>query len=77
MKETFILELDGKMEIDVPAFVWHTYVILSDYAITYETMMGVYDPKTYKNFAEQWAPAENTPESVRYLELLKERTAAL
>ncbi len=77
IREIFVLEPGGRTEIDVPAFTWHTYVVLSDDVITYETMRGVYDPKTWKSFAEQWAPAENTPESIRYLEHLKEEVAAL
>jgi len=68
--ESAILEQCGKTEIDVPAFMWHTYTVLSDYAITYETMMGVYDPATWKNLPK-WAPAENTPEAKGYLNFLK------
>jgi hypothetical protein len=40
--------------------------MLSDFAITYETMMGKYDPNTWKTFAD-WAPKENTVESSAYL----------
>lgn len=67
-----ILEKNGETEINVPAFSWHTYVVLSDYAITYETMIGVYNPATWKEFAK-WAPPENTPESEKYLNFLKEK----
>jgi cupin fold WbuC family metalloprotein len=66
-----LLEKEGVRMISVPAFTWHTYVILSDYAITYETMMGKYDPQTWKNFFN-FAPAENTHESLGYLLRLKE-----
>ena len=58
--------------IEVPAFTWHTYVMLSESAITYETMMGVYEPHTWKKFAE-WAPKENSFESLAYLHFLKEK----
>jgi cupin fold WbuC family metalloprotein len=56
--------------IEVPAFTWHTYIILSDYAITYETMMGVYNPDTWKHLAS-WAPIEGGQESLSYLEILR------
>jgi cupin fold WbuC family metalloprotein len=58
--------------IDVPGFAWHTYIVLSETAVTYETMKGVYDPKTWKELAS-WAPLENTPEAKEYLSLLKKR----
>jgi cupin fold WbuC family metalloprotein len=75
VKKTTVLEPNGKMEIDVPAFTWHTYVVLSDHAITYETMMGVYDPTTWKAFAE-WAPQESATEHEQYLDSLKRKAAA-
>jgi hypothetical protein len=65
----------GKIEkIEVPAFTWHTYVIMSDFAITYETMMGKYDQKTWKDFFAI-APAESSHESLVYLNKLKEGVA--
>ncbi len=68
--DTIVLE-KGKLEqIDVPAFVWHTYVMLTDEVIVYETMEGVYHPDTWKQMAS-WAPAENTPEAIGYLAKLK------
>jgi cupin fold WbuC family metalloprotein len=61
----------GETEVvRVPAFTWHTYVMLTERTISYETMMGKYDPKTWKQFA-RWAPLENTPESIEYLVSLK------
>lgn len=69
-----LLEKEGEDMIAVPAFTWHTYVMLSPSAITYETMMGKYDPQTWKDFFTI-APAENTPESISYLNLLKEEAA--
>jgi cupin fold WbuC family metalloprotein len=63
----------GEIEhIEVPAFTWHTYVMLSDYAVTYETMMGVYEPGTWKKFAA-WAPKEGSNACVEYLNLLKRK----
>ena len=65
-----ILEKGGIELIEVPAFTWHTYVMLTPSAVTYETMMGKYEPQTWKNFFTI-APAENTPESINYLTFLK------
>jgi len=63
----------GGMEcIEIPAFTWHTYVMLSESVVTYETMMGRYDPKTWKTLAD-WAQAENTEESITYLNELKQK----
>ena len=53
----------------MPAFTWHTYAITSDVAVTYETMMGKYNPSTWKKFAE-WAPKEQSEESVNFLKRL-------
>ncbi len=64
------LERNNLEHVKVPAFNWHTYVVLSDFAITYETMMGKYDPKSWKEMAV-WAPEENTIDSNSYLETLK------
>ena len=69
--KSIMLEKGRGDYIKIPAFAWHTYVIFSDYSISYETMMGVYDPATWKQFPE-WAPAENTPGSIAYLNFLKE-----
>ena len=65
-----ILEEGGIELIEVPAFTWHTYVILTGWAVTYETMMGIYEPSTWKKFAS-WAPQEGTGESIAYLGFLK------
>ena len=70
IKECTFLKKGEAELIEVPAFTWHTYVILSDYAISYETMMGAYNPETWKKFAE-WAPQESTLGSLKYLDLLK------
>ena len=63
----------GKLEnIEIPAFTWHTYVMLSENVVSYETMMGKYDPETWKILAD-WAPAEDTEESIIYLCGLKQK----
>ena len=61
----------GKCEyIEIPAFTWHTYVMLTNSVVSYETMMGRYDPGTFKILAD-WAPGENSHESQSYLRTLK------
>jgi len=66
VSKTVILEKGAEEHISVPSFSWHTYVVLSESAVTYETMMGVYDPKTWKTFAS-WAPEERSTPSSAYL----------
>ena len=68
--KTTILSKGGIEMIAVPAFTWHTYAILTEYAITYETMMGKYDPQTWKDFFTI-APPENTEESIDFLKKLQ------
>ena len=70
-----ILEPRGLTLIKVPAFTWHTYIMLSENVITYETMMGIYDPKTWKKLAE-CAPDENSLESDDYLALIRQQAMA-
>jgi len=67
---TVILEKGGREEVDVPASTWHTYVMLTDEVIVYETMEGVYYPDTWKKLAP-WAPDEGSPEALNYLNMLK------
>lgn len=74
VKKCSVIEEGGLEMIEVPAFTWHTYVMLSEFALTYETMMGIYDPKNWKEFAE-FAPPENSSESISYLSKLKEEAA--
>jgi cupin fold WbuC family metalloprotein len=71
VNDVVLLEKGGVECLRVPAFAWHTYVMLTDSAITYETMMGVYDPTTWKRFAP-WAPKEDTTESHDYLMSLRD-----
>ncbi|MDC0092759.1 WbuC family cupin fold metalloprotein [Alphaproteobacteria bacterium] len=65
-----ILEEDKNEFISVPAFTWHTYIMLSDEVIIYEEMNGVYNPNTWKKMAP-WAPNENSSEAISYLEELR------
>jgi cupin fold WbuC family metalloprotein len=75
VKETIVLEKGGKEYVTVPAFTWHTYVMLTKEVIVYETMEGVYDPATWKEMAS-WAPAENTEDAVPFLEMLKKKATS-
>ncbi len=70
IKSCNVIERGGIELIEIPAFTWHTYVMLSDWVITYETMMGIYEPSTWKKFAN-WAPEEGVSESDAYLNSLK------
>ena len=72
ISDSITLEKGGIESVDVPAFTWHTYVMLTEKVIIYETMDGVYEPSTWKEMAS-WAPLENTPEALDYLSLLKSR----
>ena len=69
---TTILEKGARESINVPAFSWHTYVMLTKEVIVYETMEGVYEPSTWKVMA-QCAPVENTQEAAEYLNFLKSK----
>ena len=75
VQSVVVLEKGLVEHVEVPAFTWHTYVMLSNYVITYETMMGEYEPKTWKELAE-WAPTENSGESLPYLNALKAEAAS-
>lgn len=68
--KTVVLEPRKQEHVEIPGNTWHTYLALSDYTISYETMMGKYNPTTWKKFAD-WAPAENTPEASNYLTSLE------
>ena len=65
-----VLNDKDKRYINVPPYTWHTYVVNSNYAITYETMNGIYDPISWKHFAN-WAPKELSNEASLFLEFLK------
>ena len=63
--KTYIMDQPGQ-KVQVPPFQWHTYIIRSEIAIIYETMMGKYEPLSWKKMAH-WAPEEDTIESKSYL----------
>ena len=70
IKESVVLQKGKKEFVEVPAFTWHTYVMLSDKVIIYETMEGFYESNTWKKLAS-WAPKESSNQSLPYLKLLK------
>ena len=63
--ETFLLEKGKRETIVVPAYTWHTYVMLTKEVVIYETMKGVYEPSTWKKMAS-WAPKENAKAASKY-----------
>lgn len=62
----------GAICVTVPALVFHTVVMLSEYVVLFETKKGPFNPQTAKVFAA-WAPAEDANESKNYLSSLKEQ----
>lgn len=73
VEKCIILEKDKKEYLEVQPGIWHVPIVLSEYAICYETMRGVYNPITKQKEFAKWAPQENTPESSLYLASLKKR----
>jgi cupin fold WbuC family metalloprotein len=69
------LKKEGVDSVKVPAFTWHTYVMLTEEVVTYETMLGKYDLATWKRLAA-WAPGENMEVSSEYLNTLREKVEA-
>ena len=76
VEQVTFLEKGRTEYIEIPAFTWHTYVMLSEVVVSYETMMGKYDPGTWKTIAE-WAPAEHTKNSIAYLKELKRKVKGI
>lgn len=68
--QRMILEPKKCGVVEIPAYAWHTYVMLSNEVVTYETMNGVYDSATWKRLAE-WAPSEHSKEAADYLRSLR------
>lgn len=69
---TIVLKKGDRESVNVPAFTWHTYVMLTKEVVVYETMEGIYKPSTWKKMAS-WAPLENTEEAIDYLKMLKNK----
>jgi cupin fold WbuC family metalloprotein len=68
--KTYLLDKPGQ-RVQVPALQWHTYVMRSNVAIIFETLMGKYDPLTWKKMAD-WAPEEGTIDANIYFKSLKD-----
>ena len=70
VERQLIGEGTGVNGLELPANTWHCWLSLSDDGVFFETKQGPYDPATASEMAP-WAPAENTPEAVQYLEMLR------
>jgi cupin fold WbuC family metalloprotein len=66
----FDLETLPSKCIVVPPKTWHTYIVKSNQALTYETMYGQYNPFTWKH-SPYWAIEEHSPLMLEYLMHLK------
>jgi cupin fold WbuC family metalloprotein len=62
--------LKKNMSIIVPPYKWHTYVVLSKFVVTYETMPGVYDISSWKKLS-RWSPKEDSIKAKDYLTRLR------
>lgn len=60
-----LLQRGHQEYVEVPPYTWHTYIMLSEKVVVYETMDGIYDPKTWKKMAS-WAPAEDKEDALTY-----------
>ena len=68
-----VLQKKGETYIEVPAFTWHTYIMLTEQVLVYETMNGKYQPKTWKELAN-WAPDEESLQASDYEKKLCEKS---
>ena len=59
------------LAIDLPAWEWHSIIVLEPGSIFFETKPGPYVAMSDKDFAP-WAPEENTAEVGSYLSVLTE-----
>ena len=67
--QSFLMEPLGLSHVRVPAFTWHTYAMLTEEVLTYESMWGKYDPLTWKKTAG-WAPEEGERTALSFLQSL-------
>ena len=66
-----IIEFNSQQYVEVPPYIWHTYIMLSEKVIVYETMDGIYNKKTWKKMAS-WAPVENSKEALVFFNNLRQ-----
>jgi cupin fold WbuC family metalloprotein len=59
----------GNFAVEIPPRTWHTVISHEKGSVAFEIKDGPYDEKTDKVFAP-WAPPENHPGAVEYLEKL-------
>ena len=65
------IELNSQQYVEVPPYIWHTYIMLTEKVIVYETMDGIYNKKTWKKMAS-WAPVENSKEALVFFNNLRQ-----
>ena len=65
------IEFNTKDFVEVPPYTWHTYIMLTEKVIVYETMDGIYNKKTWKKMAP-WAPAEDSKEALFFFKNLRQ-----
>ena len=65
------IEFNSQQYVEVPPYIWHTYIMLSEKVIVYETMDGIYNKKTWKKMAS-WAPVENSKEALVFFNNLRQ-----
>lgn len=65
------IEFNSQQYVEVPPYIWHTYIMLSEKVIVYETMDGIYNKKTWKKMAS-WAPVENSKEALLFFNNLRQ-----
>lgn len=71
IRDTFVLDpAIGNFGVEIAPCVWHTIVCLDDDTVCYEIKEGPYNSDAAKYFAD-FAPAENDPIALDYLENLK------
>lgn len=71
--DSFLLDpTQGQLGVDIPGGLYHTIIALEKGTVFYEVKPGPYNPVADKGFAP-WAPQENTPDSIQYLNDLKKR----
>ena len=66
-----IIEFNHQEYVEVPPYIWHTYIMLTEKVIVYETMDGIYNDKTWKEMAS-WAPIENSKEALVFFNNLRQ-----
>jgi cupin fold WbuC family metalloprotein len=60
---------DHRIGADIPAGAWHTLLVLSEYAVSFEVKPGPFHGKSDKDIPS-WAPHEGEPGAGAYLQSL-------